>query len=490
VTASPEGTMGTRVRSLRRRAGISQIKLAGLLGVSPSYLNLIEYNKRRLPADLMFKLAAALKVDLREFAADESTSLTDELNEALEDPVFDEAGIKAGDVREVAIQHPAIARALTTLYRRFRSLTETVEKLDSGSAFAGLEASRLPSEEVNDFVQRNMNHFPDLEEVAEDFWRRHRMRGELLYEGLERVLDKDFGVSVRIRPSEGPKGFVRHFDPRARVLTISETLAPRTRHFQMAHQIGLLSLHDHFDRLSDDPQVTTDESRLLTRMVLANYFAGAMLMPYDSFFEAAEAVRYDVELLGHRFRASFEQVAHRLTCLRRPGKEGVPFHFVKTDTAGNVSKRFSASGITFARFSGGCPRWNVCTAFQWPTRIHIQLSQMPDQAVYFCIARTIEKRHGGFRAPETLYAVGLGCRVEHAHRLVYSDGVDLNRAEIVPIGTNCRVCDRLHCEQRAFPSLRHRLELDENVRRISFYAMDKDQGEDEGVEDSVRRITD
>lgn len=466
--------LGTRVRSLRRRAGMSQLRLAALVGISPSYLNLIEHGKRKLPAELMFKLADALKVDPRELATDEATSLRDELSEALADPVFDDAGLKAQDVREVAAQHPAIARAIALLYRRYRSAEETLEKMGSmviDGAGAGLDATRLPSEEVNDFIQRNMNHFPEIEEAAEDIWRRHRLRGELLYEGLERVLERDLGVTVRIQPATEGAGVVRRYDPQRRVLSLSETLAPRSRHFQMAHQVGLLQLDAVFDQAATDPQLTTDESRRLVRMVLANYFAGALLMPYEAFFEAAEQERYDVELLGHRFRASFEQVCHRLTCLRRPGREGVPFHFVKTDTAGNVSKRFSASGIGFARFSGGCPRWNVCTTFQWPGRIRTQLSQMPDGHVYFCIARTVEKRHGGYKAPETLYAVGLGCKVEFAPRLVYADGVDLERAEVVPIGTNCRVCDRLDCEQRAFPSLRHALELDENVRRIAFYGM-------------------
>ncbi|HMV66747.1 MAG TPA: short-chain fatty acyl-CoA regulator family protein [Myxococcota bacterium] len=465
--------IGTRLRSLRRRAGMSQTRLAALVGVSASYLNLIEHNRRRLPAELMFKLADALKIDAREVATDEATALREELLEALADPVFDEAGLKATDVRDVAAQHPAIARAIALLYRRYRGAQETVEKLGSlvGGGSAGAELSRLPSEEVNDFIQRNMNWFPELEEAAEDVWQRHRLRGELLFEGLERVLERDLRVAVRIHAADADP-VVRRYDPHTRVLSLSETLAPRSRHFQMAHQLGLLMLEEAFERAADDAQLTTEESRRLARMVLANYFAGALLMPYEPFFEAAERERYDVELLGHRFRASFEQVCHRLTCLRRPGREGVPFHFVKTDTAGNVSKRFSGSGIGFARFSGGCPRWNVCTTFQWPGRIRTQLSRMPDGAVYFCIARTVEKRHGGYKAPETLYAVGLGCRVEYAPRLVYADGVDLARAEVVPIGTNCRVCDRLDCEQRAFPSLRHALELDENVRRIAFYGME------------------
>lgn len=272
-------------------------------------------------------------------------------------------------------------------------------------------------------------------------------------------------------------GRVRQYDPTRRQLVLSETLPHHARSFQMAHQLALLGLREALDEVASDPGLTTDTSRTLARMVLANYFGGAVLMPYTRFWEAAEAERYDLELLGHRFRTSFEQICHRLTTLRRPGREGIPFHLVKTDTAGNISKRFSGSGIRFARYSAGCPRWNVNAAFMNPGRIRVQLSVMPDGGTYFCVARTISRRHGGWREPEIVHAIGLGCRVDFARRMVYSDGIDLDHGEVIPIGTNCRTCERLGCAQRAFPSLVTSLRLDENERRISFYATSDAQDE-------------
>ena len=128
------------------------------------------------------------------------------------------------------------------------------------------------------------------------------------------------------------------------------------------------------DRVVRDDMLTSDEARALCRVALASYFAGAMLMPYEPFLEAAEALRYDIELLGHRFRTSFEQVCHRVTTLRKPGALGVPFHFIRVDIAGNISKRFSGSGIRFARFAGACPRWNVFAAFLTPGMIKTPLA--------------------------------------------------------------------------------------------------------------------
>lgn len=271
------------------------------------------------------------------------------------------------------------------------------------------------------------------------------------------------------------KRMTRHFDANTGILQISEVLPANSINFQLAHQIALLEHSNLLDQLVEDGQLSTDESRALGRVALANYFAAAVMMPYDAFWEAAEAQRYDIDLLGHRFRASFEQVAQRLTSLRKPGKEGVAFHFVRADIAGNISKRFSASGISVARFSGACPRWNLVACFMTPGQIRTQLSQMPDEEVYFCIARTVASGERGFHTPPAMHAICLGCSVEDATRLVYSEGVNLENIEAaVPVGVTCRLCDRMECEQRAFPPLQKSLHIDENVRGHSFYASVKE----------------
>src|SRR5258708_32547195 len=187
-------------------------------------------------------------------------------------------------------------------------------------------------------------------------------------------------------------------------------------------------------------------------------------MPYDDFPGTAEEMRYDIELLQHHYIASWEQVCHRLTTLRRPGASGVPFHFVRVDIAGNISKRFSGTGIRFARFSGSCPRWDVHAAFLTPGRVRTQLSKMPDGTAYFCVARTIRKSYGGYASGDSLMAVGIGCPVREARKLVYADGHDLENLDAaVPIGTTCRLCERLDCDQRAFPPLQHGFSVRDDV---------------------------
>lgn len=466
--------LGTKVRRLRQREALTQVELANRLGISASYLNLIEHNQRTLTVPLLLKLAQLFHVELESFAEDDDSLLAGELREVLVDPLFEGRRIGASEIRDLVTHAPEVSRGLLELYRAYRAARRSAEELatrvSDGEQPAGLTPRLEPSEEVSDLIQGHGNHFPGLEEAAEELCREAGLEPRSLFEGLVRRLSQEHGIEVVIAESDALQGAVRRCEPGRRRLLLSEVLPAASLNFQLAHQLGLLSERERIDGLLDDERLTSEEARGLGRVALANYFAAAVTMPYGRFLEAARAVRYDVELLEHRFRTSFEQVCHRLTTLRRPGAEGVPFHFLRIDIAGNISKRFSASGIRFARYSGACPRWNVHAAFLTPGAIRTQISRMPDGTTYFCIARTVRKAGGGHRVPQSRLAIGLGCQVEHARELVYADGLDLaNEETAVPVGTTCRLCERMDCRQRAFPPIHHQLNVDENVRGLSFY---------------------
>lgn len=468
--------LGGKVRALRRREALSQAELASRLDVSTSYLNLIENDRRPLPATMLFKLAREFGVELREFVADDDARLVSDLLEAFSDPLFESSVLKDADVREFVATSPSVARESLRLYHAYAQARDNAETLaqrlaEVGQENPGTASLRSPSEDVNDLIQRHMNHFPALEEAAERVCRDARLETDDIQRGLARHLERAHGVEVSIVRSTEGRGTLRRYDPERKVLHLSELLPTRSRTFQMAHQLGLLEARASLDQLIDDPVAVTPESRALARAALANYFAGAVLMPYDAFLQAARSERYDVDVIGRRFRVGFEQVCHRLTTLRRRGSEAVAFHMIRIDVAGNISKRFSASGIRIARFAGACPRWNVFAAFLTPGMIRLQVSRMPDGGTFFCLARTIQKDSLGYHDQQPVQAIGLGCRLDHARELVYSDGVDLSSPEAAtPVGVTCRMCERPDCAQRAFPSLRQALQIDENVRRLSLYS--------------------
>lgn len=256
---------------------------------------------------------------------------------------------------------------------------------------------------------------------------------------------------------------MRHFDPSSRHLAMARRSAGSTQRFQLLHQIALLTQNDLLEATLDLAQFHTREARGIAKIGLANYFAGAALMPYGTFLKAATDLRHDLEKLSDLFEASIEQVAHRLSTLQRPGAKGVPFFFVRVDQAGTITKRHSATRLQFARFGGSCPLWNVHQAFETPGRFLRQLAQTPDGVRYFCLARDISKSGGAYGAPVRRYAIGLGCEVGHATGLVYADGLDL-RGQFEPIGISCRICERPDCHQRSVPPLERRLEVNPDLR--------------------------
>ena len=265
-------------------------------------------------------------------------------------------------------------------------------------------------------------------------------------------------------------GTQRQFDRDARTLRLSPSLQPGQQAFQLATQIAMLELDEAIRAIVAKAKFSSEESRSLARIGLANYFAGALILPYSIFLAEAERRRYDIELLGHRFGVGFETICHRLSTLQRHNARGVPFFFIRVDRAGNISKRQSATDFHFSRVGGTCPLWNVYEAFAHPEKILTQLARMPDERTYLWIARTVSHGRGGYGAPAKTFAIALGCDISYAERVVYSQGIRIDTTLATPIGMGCKVCERSGCPQRAFPPAGRALNIDETRSHFAPYA--------------------
>jgi predicted transcriptional regulator len=339
------------------------------------------------------------------------------------------------------------------LYRAWRVAREDA----TGMALPSGRKIILPNEEARDFFDDRSNHFPALENAAEAIATELApgAPAEMNHAVAER-LRRVHGVTVTVQPLEAA---LRRYDPTTRSLGLSENLPRESRGFHMAFQLALLEARDAVEAVVDDASPSTPEARMLIRIGLLNYVAGALLMPYGPFHAAVAGLRYDMELVAARFGVSFEQACHRLSSLQRVGARGVPFFFLRVDPAGNVSKRFSAAGFPFARFGGSCPRWVVHTAFARPQTVQVQVAELPDGAAFLCFARTVTPPAVRYGEPRPMHVVAMGCSLANAAEVAYADGLDLERAKI-GIGLSCRLCDRPDCHSRAFPPLEHRLSLD------------------------------
>jgi predicted transcriptional regulator/transcriptional regulator with XRE-family HTH domain len=466
--------IGGRLRRLRQERRLTQAQMAAALHISASYLNLLEANRRPVTARVLVQLADKFQVAIGDLAPRQDENLEAQLLEALSDPVFEEHDVRASDVRDLVATLPALGKTLLTLYRSHHERAQsTTEPSDEPLVGSDRGVSVLPSEEVTDLMQQRGNFFPDLEAAANQIWRANDLSLHTLHHDLVRVLSQRYAVQVEIVPADRMPNLLRHYSPLTRRLELSEMLPLASRTFQMAYQLAFFSNAALIDKLSTAGKLTSPESDALARSALANYFAGALLMPYDRFLEAAKSTRYEIEVLQNRFGASFEQVCHRLTTLRRPGHEGVPFHLIRVDTAGNISKRFSASGMRIARFGAACPRWNVFDAFATPGMLRFQVSRMPDGQTFFCVAKTVATAgrsvtRGTLPQRSERRAIVLGCEIGRARDLGYADGLQIGDEQIVtPIGVSCRTCPRTDCSDRAMPAINQKLQLDENQRGLS-----------------------
>ena len=451
---------GAKLREIPTRLGLTQKDFAGKLGVSLPYLNQMENNNRPVSARVLLSLAQEFGQDVTELSSGDTERLVSDMREACADPVFSGAPPVA-DLRLVASNAPALARAFLELHRAHRQGQERLALLDEAMGAGGAPVPVSPWEEVRDFFHYCDNYIDAVDRAAE---RLGSGDGDVAAQA-EAALS-EAGVTVTRAEIPG----LRHFDPETRRLVISSRAGPATQRFQLVLQLALLTQAPLIDATLDLARFQSEGAHAIARVGLANYFAGAALMPYARVLAAAEETRHDLERLAERFGTSLEQVAHRLSTLQRPGAKGVPFFFVRVDQAGTITKRHSATRLQFARFGGACPLWNVHRAFETPGQWLRQLAETPDGARYFCLARDVSKPGGAWGAPTRRFAIGLGCEVRHAGQLVYADHMDIGRPEVFePIGISCRICERQSCHQRSVPPLERRLDVDPDRRGLLPY---------------------
>ncbi|QTI71219.1 short-chain fatty acyl-CoA regulator family protein [Gordonia polyisoprenivorans] len=458
--------VGARLRRLRDERGLSQAALARRIEISTSYVNQLENDQRPITVPVLLALTREFELDADYFATDTDARLVADLAEAL-GAHSDSAEVTRAEITELVGRMPAVGRTLVALHRRLTAATTELETYGGRITDPGIANEPMPFEEVRDFFYDRKNYIGALDEAAERLFDDEDLHIGGLDLQLAQVIRRRFDIRVSITHDADPHSAVtvpkRRFDAGEKVIHLAGRLSAGQRAFQLATQLALLDQGATIDDILAGAENLSAATIPVARIGLANYFAGALLLPYERFRSAAESARYDIELLSVGFEVGFETICHRLSTLQRPGSRGIPFIFVRTDRAGNISKRQSATAFHFSRVGGSCPLWVVHDAFATPGRIVTQVSQMPDGRSYFWLARTTGDPHG-FLTPRTGFAIGLGCDLAHADRLVYSTGVDVTDTRMaVPIGAGCKVCDRPACPQRAFPQLGRAIHVDATI---------------------------
>lgn len=455
--------VGPTLRRLRRDLGLTQSQMAADLEVSPSYIALLERNHRPLSAEVLLKLAQTYKIDMASLAGDGGSDDTARLQTVLKDPMFADIDLPGLETTDVTTNFPGITEALLRLYTAYRE--EQLALADRGTEARTTGDSRSgdaadPVAESRRFLAARRNSFPLLDDAAEKL-----AQQVATHEGLPGYFKARHNLRVRRLPAAVMVGSTRRLDRHRKEILLSDDLDTASQMFQLALQLAYLEMGEEIAETLGAGSFASESGERLTRRALASYAAAAILMPYSAFARAVEARRYDVEALGRQFGASFEQTAHRLTTLQKPGQERVPFFFIRVDEAGNVSKRLDGAGFPFARHGGGCPLWSVHQAFRTPRQIVTQWLELPDGQKFFSIARTVTAGGGSFGATKVERAIALGCAAEHADKLVYAQ-IGAGPETATPIGVTCRLCHRAECTARSAPPIGRPI-LPDDLRRTT-----------------------
>lgn len=460
---------GAVLKGIRDRLSLTQAVFAEKLGVSVSYLSQLESDNRPLTIPILLRLSRDFGLDLDSLETHDLPKLADALRESLSDPLFTDEPAGLQEIKRAVAQAPSLAQRFVQLHRAYRQQIDRLQTIDDALGSHHAENALLPWDEVRDYFQAHDNYIHALDHAAETLMSEID-HSEGTSVALERILAERFGISLAVLPPDVPDIPIRRYDPTSRTLWMAARIPTETSNFLLAHQLALTAFADTLDRLVQEAGTLSGDASKLLRVGLANYAAGAMLMPYTHFAAMAQNDRHDVERLAQRFGVSFEQVCHRLSTLQRPGARGVPFFFVRVDLAGNITKRHSATRLQFARYGGTCPLWNVHEAVAAPGRTMVQLVETPDGVRYVSMAMGLIKKSGSFGLPDRRYAVALGCESSFASQFVYADGIAVETAPTTPIASSCRICPRSDCTQRAFPPVDRRMTVDPDLRNIVPYS--------------------
>jgi hypothetical protein len=514
--------IGIRISTRRKALGIAQAELARRAGISPSYLNLIERNRRDVGGSLLRRLADELAMDIATLTGESEHRLIADLEEAFADPILSELSPELAGARDLVAVNPAAAAAIARLHRAYlgavASADDYANRLRSDPLFSrllhrilsGITAMRSAAEiledvpdledsdrrhflasitreagglgevarnligefdreaegrrsispvrELDDLIFEKDNYFASLEAVATTLRQEIEGHGPFGELSLAAALARQFGVRVERTALpwsdvDGPPGQYR-FDAASRVMWFQNSTLAATRQFQLARLYAELAARDAIEAELRSPPLSSETARRLAYLALSSYLAGAIVFPYDRFLTDAERLRYDIEALRQVYTASFEQVAHRLVTLRRPGATGVPFGFLRADPAGRLTKHFPLPGLLLPSSGHACPRWALYDAFRTPGMLVRQLAGFSDGSRYLFIANAGARRPTSY-ADRTIHtSVMLACDVLHADRTVYAVGLDLANLEAtIPVGPACRLCTRRDCADRQEESM-------------------------------------
>ncbi len=419
---------GTRIRERRRGRKLSQTDLAKQVGISASYLNLIEHNRRGIAGKTLLAIAERLDVDARTLSEGADRAHMLKLREAAAHRA--DAGAELEQLEEFIGRFPGWAKLLDAFHTETKyqkeSLLALSDRLNNDPFFA--EAIHLMLSNIT-AIHSTANILADGGEIP----------GQLKAEFLKNM-ETESG-----RLAKTASDMINHFNSPAASEQFSDQSNGLDRFFERhgfylpeldAGTAGPDTYLDAIDDLSD-----FDRGEL--GGALSHYAAAARALPLEAFLDKAGELHFDPLLLGQAFGVSLETVLRRLAHL--PQTDGVPeFGFLKVDSSGGVLFRKELTTLHLPKFSSGCPLWPVYRCLGQPGHPVRAIMNTPTGENFLTYSTAIQAPVNSFGLPPTLTAT-----------MVFTTDFDLflprsdrRSLPILDVGLHCSVCPRLSCSAR------------------------------------------
>lgn len=458
--AIPRTVLGTRIRERRRALGLTQAELARRVGISASYMNLIERNRRGIAGGLLRRAAAALELRLEELDGAAERRLLESLDEIAHAPELAALGAEADSAGDLIARYPGWARALAALARSERETSAAARALAdrlTHDPFLGEAVHRMLTRiAAIRSAAEILADFPDVS--AEQRERFHRIIHEEsralseVGEALAAYFDKVDAPDRTLTPLDEVEAL---FDARGnRFAEIEEAAGQLSAHladpapaarWAEARALAEAQLGPVLDGiLAAQREVETAPGLARARQGLLDYATAAILAPMHALAPRAARLGYDVEGLADAFALGVETACQRLTALE-PG-EGVPrFGYFRANAAGTIIARRGLAGLVAPRYAPACPLWVLYCAQQSPEAVIRQRVVFPSGARFVFVARARNTGPTGFGRPRHYLTDMLAMSEADARLTVYAPEPGVPVEEVGPA---CRICPRRSCPHR------------------------------------------
>ena len=452
--------VGTRIRRRRNQMGISQSALARSVGISPSYMNLIEWNKRQIAGGLLHRIADALELSGDELDDASENRLLDSLNEVAHLPHVASLSIEDDQTSEMIGRFPGWARAIAALADAEQQASLRAQTLSdrlSNDPFLGETVHRMLTRvsairsaadiltAYDDITDEERARFYGI--IDEES---HRLSS--VGEALAAYLDKSDTPSHALTPVDEVEAlFEANGNRFAQIEQAAERVHPLLRDAPVSNRNAYARALAQ-DRLGDvitdildsTAQLETASARERAQRALTEYAIGAIQMPQAEFSGHARALRYDIEAICDSFSADFHTVCLRLTALE-PAPDTPRFGYYRANAAGALIRMLGLDTLTFPRYTPACPLWVLYRAQQSPETVIRQLAHFPTGSRFVFVARARNTGAVGFGVPRQYVTDMIAMTETDARLTVYAPDTTTRPEQV---GPSCRLCPRDNCPHR------------------------------------------